>query len=152
MFGRESSLFLLLFGTVILGTVAFSLFPTRLESGEVYSYTDEKGVVVITNTPLPDNIKNRAAKIGSYKDITDEDRKRWKKEKEEGMQAWRDEQVRQDQTARKRVETVEKAREEAEIPEKLRKMEAQTAEAAKSAKDARDRAVEVLKILPSGKP
>ena len=50
---------------------------------------------------MPDKIRNKAKKIESYKDITDEDRKLREKEKEDGMQAWRDEQARQDQNTKK---------------------------------------------------
>jgi len=73
MFRQKAFTFLLLSGIIILWTIIFLLFPLQSESGEVYSYTDENGVVVITNTPLPDKIRNKAKKIGSYKDITDKD-------------------------------------------------------------------------------
>ena len=96
---------------------------------------------------MPDKIRNKAKKIESYKDITDEDRKLREKEKEDGMQAWRDEQARQDQNTKKRLEAEEKARIEAEIPEKLRKSEAETCKFVKSVKEAKDRAVEVLDTL-----
>jgi flagellar motility protein MotE (MotC chaperone) len=147
MFKQKTSLFLLLFGTIILCTITFSFFPSQSESGDVYSYTDEKGVIVVTNTPLPEKIRNKAKKVGSYKDITDEDRKRWEKEKEDAMQAWRDSQTTDDERRKKRIEAEEKARIEAEIPEKLRKSEAETGKFVKSVKEAKDRAVEVLNTL-----
>lgn len=137
MFRRKT--FLFLSGTIILLTITVSLFPLQSESGDVYTYTDENGVMVITNTPLPDKIRNRAKKIGSYKDITDEERKLREKEKQDGMQAWRDEQARQDQNIKKR--------QEAEIPEKLRKSEAETGKYVKSVNEARDKAAEVLDTL-----
>ena len=147
MFKQKTSLFLLLFGTIILCTITFSFFPPQSESGDVYSYTDENGVIVVTNTPLPEKIRNKAKKVGSYKDITDEDRKRWEKEKEDAMQAWRDSQATEDERRKKRIEAEEKARIEAELPEKLRKSEAETDKFVKSVKEAKDRAVEVLDTL-----
>ncbi len=147
MFRQKTFRFLFLSGTIILWTITFSLFPVQSESGDVYSYTDENGVIVITNTPLPDKIRNKAKKIGSYKDITDEDRKLREKEKQDEMKAWRDEQARQDQNAIKRPEAEEKAKVEAEIPEKLRKSEAETGKFVKSVKDAKDKAVDVLNTL-----
>jgi len=147
MFRQKTFLFLFLSGTIILLTITFSLFPLQSESGDVYSYTDENGVIVITNTPLPDKIRNKAKKIESHKDITDEGRKLRKKEKEDGIQAGRDEQARQDQNTKKRLEAEEKARIEAEIPEKLRKSEAETGKFVKSVKEAKDRAAEVLNTL-----
>jgi len=147
MFRQKTFLFLFLSGTIILWTIAFSFLPPQSESGDVYSYTDENGVIVITNTPLPDKIRNKAKKIEGSKDIMDEDRKLRTKEKEEGMQAWRDEQARQDQNTKKRLEAEEKAGTEAEISEKLRKSEAETGKFVKSVKEAKDRAVEVLDTL-----
>jgi len=147
MFRQKTLLFLLLSGTIILLTITFSLFPLQSECGDVYSYTDENGVIVITNTPLPDKIRNKAKKIESHKDITDEGRELRKKEKEDGIQAGRDEQARQDQNTKKRLEAEEKARIEAEIPEKLRKSEAETGKFVKSVKEAKDRAAEVLNTL-----
>ena len=139
MFRQKIFLFLFLSGTIILCTVTFSFFPPQSESGDVYSYTDENGVIVITNTPLPDKIRNKAKKIESYKDINNEDRKRWEKEKEDAMQAWRDSQATEDERRKKRIE--------AEIPDKLRKSEAETGKFVKSVKEATDRAVEVLDTL-----
>jgi len=147
MFRQKTFLFLFLSGTIILWTITFSLFPLRSESGDVYSYTDENGVIVITNTPLPDKIRNKAKKIESYKDITDEERKLREKEKEEAMQAWRDEQARQDQNTKKRPEAEEKANTEAELLDKVKKSEAETGKFAKSAKDTKDKAIEVLDTL-----
>jgi len=145
---QKTSLFLLLFGTIILCTITFSFFPPQSKSGDVYSYTDENGVIVVTNTPLPDKIRNKAKKIGSYKDITDEDRKRWEKEKEDAMQAWRDSQATEDERRKKRIEAEEKARTEAEKPEKLRKLESEAGEAVKAAKEPTDRVAETLKAFP----
>lgn len=147
MFRQKTFLFLLLSGTILLWTITFSLFPLRSESADVYSYTDEKGVIVITNTPLPDKIRNKAKKIESHKDITDEDRKLWEKEKQDGMQAWRDEQARQDQNAKKRVEAEEKAGIEAKIPDKLKKSEEETGKFVKSVNEAKDKAADVLDTL-----
>jgi hypothetical protein len=140
MFKQKTSLFLLLFGTIILCTITFSFFPPQSESRDVYSYTDEKGVIVVTNTPLPEKIRNKAKKVGSYEDITDEDRKRWEKEKEDAMQAWRDSQATEDEGRKKRLE--------AEKPEKLRRLEAEAGEVVKAAKEATDRAAEALKAFP----
>ena len=140
MFKQKTSLFLLLFGTIILCTITFSFFPPQSESGDVYSYTDEKGVIVVTNTPLPDKVRNKAKKVDSYKDITDEDRKRWEKEKEDAMQAWRDSQATEDERRKKRIE--------AEKPEKLRRLEAEAGEVVKAAKEATDRAADAPKALP----
>jgi len=145
---QKTSLFLLLFGTIILCTITFSFFPPQSKSGDVYSYTDENGVIVVTNTPLPDKIRNKAKKIESYKDITDEDRKRWEKEKEDAMQAWRDSQATEDERRKKRIEAEEKARTEAEKPEKLRKLESEAGEAVKAAKEPTDRVAETLKAFP----
>ena len=147
MFRQKTFLFLFLSGTIIFLTITFSLFPLQSESGDVYSYTDENGAIVITNTPLPDKIRNKAKKIGSYKDITDEERKLREKEKQDGMQAWRDEQAKQDQNIKKRMEAEEKAKTEAEIPEKLRKSEAETGKFVKSVKEAKDKAADVLNTL-----
>ena len=96
---------------------------------------------------MPDKIRNKAKKIESHKDITDEGRELRKKEKEDGIQAGRDEQARQDLNTKKRLEAEEKARIEAEIPEKLRKSEAETGKFVKSVKEAKDRAAEVLNTL-----
>jgi len=148
MFKQKTSLFLLLFGTIILCTVTFSFFPPLSESGDVYTYTDEKGVIVVTNTPLPEKIRNKAKKVGSYDDITDEDRKRWEKEKEDARQAWRDSQATEDERRKKRIEAEEKARIETEKPEKLRRLEAESGEAVKAAKETTYRAAEALKALP----
>jgi len=148
MFKQKTSLFLLLFGTIILCTITFSFFPPQSESGDVYSYTDEKGVIVVTNTPLPDKVRNKAKKVDSYKDITDEDRKRWEKEKGDAMQAWRDSQATEDERRKKRIETEEKARKEAEKPEKLRRLDAEAGEVVKAAKEATDRASEAPKAFP----
>ena len=148
MFKQKTSLFLLLFGTTILCTITFSFFPPQSESGDVYSYTDENGVIVVTNTPLPEKIRKKARKIESYKDITDEDRKRWEKEKEDTMQAWRDSQATEDERRKKRIEAEEKARIETEKPEKLRRSEAEAGEVVKAAIEATDRAAEALKTFP----
>jgi hypothetical protein len=147
MFRQKTFLFLFLSGTIIFWTITFSFFPLQVESGDVYSYTDENGVIVITNTPLPDKIRNKAKKIESDKDITNEDRKLREKEKQDGVKAWRDEQARQDQNTKARLEAEEKARQETKIHEKLRQSEAETGKFVKSVKDANDKAVDVLNTL-----
>ena len=147
MFRQKPFLFFSLSGTIILCTITFSFFPPQSESGDIYSYTDENGVIVITNTPLPDKIRNKAKKIESHKDITDEDRKLQEEEKQDKMQAWRDEQARQDQNAKKRPETGERANTEAELLDKVKKSEAETGKFVKSAKDAKDKAADVLDTL-----
>ena len=147
MFRQKTFLFFFLSGTIILWSITFSLFPPQSESGDVYSYTDENGVMVITNTPLPDKIRNKAKKIESYKDITDEDRKLREKEKQDKMKAWRDEQARQDQNAKTRPVTGEKANTETELLDKVKKSEAETGKFIKSAKDAKDKAADVLDTL-----
>lgn len=148
MFRQKIHPFLLLSGIIILWTITFSLFPLQSESGDVYSYTDENGVIVITNTPLPDKIKNKAKKIGSYKDITDEDRKLWKKEKDDRMQPKTDEKERQGQdTNNKKLEAGEKTGTEAELLEKMRKSDAETGKFVKSVKESKDRAADVLNTL-----
>ena len=147
MFRQKTFIFLFLSGTIILWTIAFSLFPLQSESGDVYSYTDENGVIVITNTPLPDKTNNKAKKSENYKDITDDDRKLWEKEKEDGMHAWKDEQARQDQNTKKRLEAEEKVRIETDMREKLRKSEEETGKFVKSVKKSKDRALDVLDTL-----
>lgn len=147
MFRQKTFLFLFLSGTVILLTITFALFPLQSESANVYRYTDENGVIVITNTPLPENIRNKAKKIDSYEYITDEERKLWEKEKQDEMQAWRNERAKQDENTSKRLEAAEKARVEAEISEKLRKSEAETGKFVKSVKEAKDRSADVLDTL-----
>ncbi len=103
---------------------------------------------MVTNTPLPDKVRNKAKKVDSYKDITDEDRKRWEKEKEDAMQAWRDSQATEDERRKKRIEVEEKTRKEAEKPEKLRRLEAEAGEVAKGAKETTYKAAEALKVTP----
>jgi hypothetical protein len=57
---------------IILVAITFMLFPLQSKSGDIYTYTDEKGVTVITNTPLPDDVADKAKKIESYKNAKDE--------------------------------------------------------------------------------
>jgi len=147
MFRKITFLFFFLSGTIILWSITFSLFPPQSESGSIYSYTDENWAMVITNTPLPDKIRNKAKKIESYKDITDEERKLREKEKQDKMQVWKDEQARQDQNSKTRPVTGEKAKTDAELIDKVKKSEAETDKFVKSAKDAKDKAADVLDTL-----
>jgi len=139
----QGPLLLIMLAAAVMLSLAFSPLPPRAEAADVYSYTDENGVLVITNTPLPEKIKAKAKKIDSYRNITDEERKSWEKEKADQMKAWRDSQAAEDESRRKKTEPAE-----VEKPESLRRMEAESAEAAKSARDAREKAIEVLKVLP----
>jgi len=138
MFRQKRSLFLLLPGIIILSTITFSLFPLQSESGDVYSYTDENGVTVITNTPLPDKIRNKAKKIESYKDNTGKDR----------IQPKTDEKERQSQnTDDKKLEAGKKAGTEAELLDKLKKSDAETDKFVKSVKESKNKAADVLDTL-----
>jgi hypothetical protein len=42
-------------------------FFTSLYAAEIYTYTDKDGNTAISNTPMPEKYKNKAKKIGSYK-------------------------------------------------------------------------------------
>jgi len=138
MFRQKKSPFLLLSVIIILSTITFSLFPLQSESGEVYSYTDENGVVVITNTPLSDKIRNKAKKIESYKDVTDKDI----------IQPKTDEKGKQGQdTDKKRLEAGEKAGTDAELFDKMKKSDAETDKFVKSVKESKNKAADVLNTL-----
>lgn len=138
MFRQKISLFLLLSGIIILTTITFSLFPLQSESRDVYSYTDEKGVTVITNTPLPDKMINKARKIESYKDATDKDR----------IQTKTDEKERQGQNSdNKKLEAGKKTGTEAELLDKLKKSDGETDKFVKSVKESKNRAADVLDTL-----
>ncbi len=138
MFRQKAFPFLLLSGIIILWTIIFLLFPLQSESGEVYSYTDENGVVVITNTPLPDKIRNKAKKIGSYKDITDKDM----------IQPKTDEKGKQGQDSdKKRSEAGEKTATDAELLDKMKKSDAETDKFVKSVKESKNKAADVLNTL-----
>ncbi|RPJ13866.1 MAG: DUF4124 domain-containing protein [Desulfobacteraceae bacterium] len=138
MFRQKAFTFLLLSGIIILWTIIFLLFPLQSESGEVYSYTDENGVVVITNTPLPDKIRNKAKKIGSYKDITDKDM----------IQPKTDEKGKQGQDSdKKRSEAGEKTATDAELLDKMKKSDAETDKFVKSVKESKNKAADVLNTL-----
>jgi len=138
MFRQKKSPFLLLPGIIILVTITFSIFPLKSESGDVYSYTDENGVTVITNTPLPDKIINKARKIESYKDVTYQDK----------TQPKTDEKVKQGQDIdNKKLEAGKKAGTEAELLDKLKKSDAETDKFIKSVKESKNRAADVLNTL-----
>lgn len=138
MFRQKTSPFLLLSGIIIISTITFSLFPLQSESGDVYSYTDENGVTVITNTPLPDKVRNKAIKIESYKDNTDKDR----------IQPKMDEKGKQGQdTDNKKLEADKKTGTEAELLDKLKKSDAETDKFVKSVKESKNKAAGVLDTL-----
>lgn len=50
--------------------MAFSLMificPPKTQAGEMYTYKDENGKIVISNTPIPEKYENKAKKIDSY--------------------------------------------------------------------------------------
>ncbi len=138
MFRQKTSLFLLMSGIIILSTITFSLFPLQSESGDVYSYTDENGVTVITNTPLPDKVRDKAMKIESYKGVTDK----------ESIQPKTEEKERQDQnTDNKKMEAGKKSGTEAELIDKLKKSDAETDKFVKSVKESKNKAADVLDTL-----
>ncbi|MBU1180979.1 MAG: DUF4124 domain-containing protein [Proteobacteria bacterium] len=137
MFRQKKAPFLLLSVIIILSTITFLLFPLQSESGEVYSYTDENGVVVITNTPLPDKIRNKARKIESYKDVTDKDI----------IQPKTDEKGKQGQDPDKKLEAGEKAGTDAELFDKMKKSDAETDKFVKSVKESKNKAADVLNTL-----
>lgn len=137
MFRQKKAPFLLLSVIIILSTITFLLFPLHSESGEVYSYTDENGVVVITNTPLPDKIRNKARKIESYKDVTDKDI----------IQPKTDEKGKQGQDTDKKLEAGEKAGTDAELFDKMKKSDAETDKFVKSVKESKNKAADVLNTL-----
>jgi Domain of unknown function (DUF4124) len=138
MFRQKASRLFLLSGVIIFWTITSSLFPLKSESGDVYSYTDENGVTVITNTPLPDNVRNKARKIESYKDNTDKDR----------IQPKTDEKGKQGQdTDNKKLEAGKKSGAEAELLDKLKKSDAETDKYVKSVKESKNKAADVLDTL-----
>ncbi|MFH1974543.1 MAG: DUF4124 domain-containing protein [Pseudomonadota bacterium] len=137
MFRQKKAPFLLLSVIIILSTITFLLFPLQSESGEVYSYTDENGVVVITNTPLPDKIRSKARKIESYKDVTDKDI----------IQPKTDEKGKQGQDTDKKLEAGEKAGTDAELFDKMKKSDAETDKFVKSVKESKNKAADVLNTL-----
>lgn len=137
MFRQKTSPFLLLSAIIILSTITFLMFPLQSESGEVYSYTDENGVVVITNTPMSDKIRNKARKIESYKDVTDK----------EIMQPKTDEKGKQDQDTDKKPGAGEKAGTDAELFDKMKKSDAETDKFVKSVKESKKKAADVFDAL-----
>ncbi len=141
--GLQGSLLMTLLAAAVIWGLVVSPFTPRAEAADVYSYTDENGVLVITNTRPPEKMKRKAKKIDSYREITDEERKAWEKEKTDQMKAWRDSQAAEEEDRRKKAGSAE-----AEKPESLRRMEAETAEAARTMRETREKAVEVLKALP----
>ncbi|MFO7665135.1 MAG: DUF4124 domain-containing protein [Desulfobacterales bacterium] len=138
MYRQKRSLFLLLSGIIILSTITFSLFPPQSESGNVYSYTDEKGVTVITNTPLPDKVRDKARKIESYKGVTDK----------ESIQPKTDGKEREGQNSdNKKPEAGNKAGTDAELIDKLKKSDMETDKFVRSVKDSKNKAADVLNTL-----
>lgn len=137
MFRQKTSPFLLLSVIFILSTITFLLFPLQSESGEVYSYTDENGVVVITNTPLSDKIRNKAKKIESFKDVTNKDI----------IQPKTDEKGKQAQDTDKKSEAGQKAGTDAELFDKMKKSDAETDKFVKSVKESKNKAADVLDTL-----
>jgi len=68
MFEKSS---LNIFIIAILLSLTFSFFHSLLVyGGDIYTYTDKNGNVVISNTPIPEKHKSKAKKIDSYKDLT----------------------------------------------------------------------------------
>jgi len=57
---------------IILTLYVFFAFLTSAKAGEVYTYTDEKGVITVSNTPIPDKYKKKVKKIDSYEDTITE--------------------------------------------------------------------------------
>ena len=137
MFRQKTSPFLLLSAIIILSAITFLLFPLQSESGEVYSYTDENGVVVITNTPLSDKIRNKAKKIESFKDVTNKDI----------IQPKTDEKGKQGQDTDKKSEDRQKAGTDAELFDKMKKSDAETDKFVKSVKESKNKAADVLDTL-----
>jgi hypothetical protein len=147
MLGQKSFDHLFVSAAAVIWTIALTLCPHHSEAGEVYTYTNEKGVIVVTNTPVEGSAGKQAKKIGSYRDITDEDRKGWEKEKEDAMQAWRDEQARQEQTTKQTPDTGKNVRQENDLREKLRKSAEETERYADSVKQSQKKAADVLDTL-----
>jgi len=147
MFGQKTFYLLFVSAVTVIWTIALTLYPLPSEAGEVYTYTNEKGVIVVTNTPVEGNAAKQAKKIGSYKDITDDDRKLWQKEKDDAMQAWREEQARQGETTKQRPDTTEKVLPENDLREKLKKSQEETGRYADSVKQSQKKAADVLDTL-----
>ncbi len=137
MLRHKAARFLLLPGIVAIWAITFSLFSVQSESGEVYSYTDENGVVVITNTPMSDKVGNKARKIESYKDVTDKDI----------IQPKPDVKEKQDQDTDKKSWAGEKAGTDAELFDKMKKSDAETDKFVKSVKESKRKAADVLDTL-----
>jgi hypothetical protein len=57
---------------IVLTSCAFFVLLAAANAGEVYTYTDENGSIVVSNTPIPDKHKKKAVKIDSYKDTASE--------------------------------------------------------------------------------
>ncbi len=123
---------------ILMATFMLSLFPLQSESGEIYTYTDEKGVTVITNTPLPDKIGNKAKKIESYKDAKDKT----------VIQPNTDVKGKPETDAdKKKAKAGNKVQTDAELFDKMKKSDAETDRFIKSVNESKNKAADVLTTL-----
>jgi hypothetical protein len=138
MSGQKASSFYLLPLLIVLAAITFILFPQQSDSGDVYTYTDEKGNTVITNTPLPDNIGNKAKKIESYKDAKDE----------AVIQPKTDIRGKTEKVPDKKSASADaKAGTETELYEKMKKTDAETDKFVKSVNESKRKAADALTTL-----
>jgi hypothetical protein len=98
---------ILIFATII------ALISIPSSAGEVYTYTDEHGDTIISNTPPPRSPKIKIRHIEPSEEMTDEDRQAMEKDRTSRQKAWEDEKARREEERIRRVETNEKEKTEA---------------------------------------
>jgi hypothetical protein len=78
------------------------VLPEGLQAAAVYDCRDQNGSIVLSDTPLGKGYKCKP--MESFKEITDEDRKTWEKEKQQKAKEWEAEQQRREKERSKIVE------------------------------------------------
>jgi len=93
--------------------IIIALISMPSSAGEVYTYTDEQGNTIISNTPPPRSPKIKIRHIEPSEEMTDEDRQAMEKYRSSRQKAWENEKARREEERIRRVETNEKEKIEA---------------------------------------
>ncbi|PKN33773.1 MAG: hypothetical protein CVU61_11690 [Deltaproteobacteria bacterium HGW-Deltaproteobacteria-19] len=88
------------------------LFSMPLSAGEIYTYTDEHGNTILSDTPPPRSSRIKIKHTEPNEQLTSEDRQALEKERSSRQKAWEDEKARRDKEPAGIVEADEKARTE----------------------------------------
>lgn len=104
-------------------------FPAGLQAGATYECKDKNGSITLSDVPLGKGYNCKP--LESFRDVTNEDRKTWEKEKNLSNEKWEKDQAKEEK------ERIEGQKKEAEIEKEKRAEEilraAQAAEAAAAA-------------------